>query len=160
MVDLGSPPLNLTLHVTVYTQILQGTSNYGPATQLSQGSPSVFSQNNNSFTTQNPGTTSIFDDSYEPNQTFSSPGSLEITSDICITNNGMDQLDKTNAQVFRQLEEQLSLNDECFNEISTFYREHENPYELSAAFFGPDDHEQPYDGYNGKKGRQTCTDVN
>lgn len=72
----------------------------------------------------------------------------------------MDQLDKTNAQALRQLEEQLSLNDDGFNEISPFYREHEIPYENSAAFSGPDDHEQPYDGYSGKKGRQTCTDEN
>ncbi|MCI20860.1 calmodulin-binding transcription activator 4-like, partial [Trifolium medium] len=79
--------------------MLQGTSNSGPATQLSP-----FSQSR-SYTTQNPETTSIVDDSCEPNQNFSSPGSLEVTSDVVIMNNGMDHLEKTNAQAFRQLEE-------------------------------------------------------
>jgi hypothetical protein len=67
-------------------------------------------------------------------------------------NNGMDHLEKTNAQAFRQLEEQLSLNDDSFTEISPFYREHEVPQEICAAFSRPDDHKQPYGGYNGTKG--------
>jgi hypothetical protein len=67
-------------------------------------------------------------------------------------NNGMGHLEKTNAQAFRQLEEQLSLNDDSFTEISPFYREHEAPQEICAAFSRPDDHKQPYGGYNGTKG--------
>ncbi|CAJ2668102.1 unnamed protein product [Trifolium pratense] len=126
-----------------YRDTNEGTSNSGPATQLSP-----FSQSRSSYTTQNPETTSIVGDSCEPNQNFSSPGSLEVTSDIVIMNNGMDHLEKTNAQAFRQLEEQLSLNDESFTEISPFYREHEVPQEICAR---PDDHEQLYDGYNGTK---------
>lgn len=135
----------LEFDIAVYIHMLQGTSNSGPATQLSPVSSSMFSQSRNSYTAQNPGTTSIFGDSCEPTQNFSSPGSLEVTSDIYITDNGMDHLDK---KALRQLEEQLSLNEDSFKEISPFCSERE----ISAAFSGPDDHEQPYDGYNGIKG--------
>ncbi|GAU16674.1 hypothetical protein TSUD_326240 [Trifolium subterraneum] len=129
-----------------YRDTNEGTSNSGPATQLSP-----FSQSRSSYTNQNPETTSIVGDSCELNQNFSSPGSLEVTSDTVIMNNGTDHLEKTNAQVFRQLEEQLSLNDDSFTETSPFYREHEVPHEICAAFSGPDDHKQPCDGYNGTK---------
>lgn len=125
-----------------YRETNEGTSNSGPVTQSSP-----FSQSRSSYTTPNPETTSIVGDSCEPNQNFSSPGFLEVTSDIVIMNNETDHLEKTNAQALRQLEEQLSLNEDSFTEIPPFYNEHEIP----VAFAEPDDHKQPYDGYNGTK---------
>ena len=127
--------------------MLQGTSNSGPVTQSSP-----FSQSHSSYATPNLETTSIVGDSCEPNQNFSSSGFLEVTSDIVIMNNGTDHLEKTNAQALRQLEEQLSLNEDSYTEIPPFYSEHEIPHETPVAFSGPDDHKQPYDGYNGTKG--------
>lgn len=144
--------------------MLQGTSNSSPVTQLS-----AFSQSHSSYTPQNPETTSIAGDSCEPDQNFSSPpGYLEVTSGIM--NNGVDNMEKTNAQALhqleeqlslkektdaqalRQLEEQLSLNEGSFKETCPFYSEHEIPHGISVAFSGPDDHKQPYEGYNGAKG--------
>ena len=152
--------------ITDYAHMSQGNSGSRPVTQLSQGSSPEFSQDPSSYTTPNPGTTSMPGDSCEPNQNFSSPGSVEVTSDIFITNNGMDHLDGTNAQALRQLEEQLSLNEDSLEGISPSYSYHEilhdlNPqqdqrviYKLdkSAGFTGPIDCGQPYDEYNGRQG--------
>lgn len=84
----------------------------------------------------------MFGDSCEPNQKFSSSGSLEDTSE---------------AQALRQLEEQLSLNDDGFNEIAldlvsgqdqrVVYKQ-----DNSVALSGPNDPGQPCDGYNGRQG--------
>lgn len=84
----------------------------------------------------------MFGDSCEPNQKFSSSGSLEDTSE---------------AQALRQLEEQLSLNDDGFNEIAldlvsgqdqrVVYKQ-----DNSVALSGPNDPGQPCDGYNGREG--------
>ncbi|KAI5406338.1 calmodulin-binding transcription activator 4 isoform X2 [Lathyrus oleraceus] len=146
-----------------YRETNEGTSNSSPVTQLS-----AFSQSHSSYTPQNPETTSIAGDSCEPDQNFSSPpGYLEVTSGIM--NNGVDNMEKTNAQALhqleeqlslkektdaqalRQLEEQLSLNEGSFKETCPFYSEHEIPHGISVAFSGPDDHKQPYEGYNGAK---------
>lgn len=151
---------------TIYTHMLQGKSSSGPVMELSPGSSSLFSQSHSSDTTQKPGTTSMIVDSCEPNQNFSSPGSIEVSSDIFITNNGMDRLDGTDAQTLRQLEEQLSLNEDSFKEISPFDDQNEISHDLSlhqdqrviykqdqsAAFSGPDEHGPPYDGYKGIQG--------
>lgn len=121
---------------------LQGKPNSEPVAQLSSDSSPVFSQNHSSYTAHNPGTTSIFGDSCEPNQNFSSPGSLEVTSD---------------AQALRQLEEQLSLNEDSFNEIApdlipcqdqrVVYKQ-----DKSTALSGPNDQGQPCGGYNTRQG--------
>ncbi|KAJ1382076.1 IPT domain, partial [Sesbania bispinosa] len=147
-----------------YRDTNRGTSNAGPATQLSPGCSSVFSQNRSSNTTQNHGTISVFDDSCEPNPNFSSPGSLEVTSGIFSRNNEIDHLDEADIQALRQLEKQL--NDDSLKEIFPFHSEYEIPQDLipcqdqkvvykqdkSPAFPGPDGCEQPYDGYNGGHG--------
>ncbi|KAI4343405.1 hypothetical protein L6164_010757 [Bauhinia variegata] len=150
----------------------------GPGTQLSPRPSSAFSQSPSSYTAQNPGSTSVFGDSYEqPYQSFSSPGSVEVTSDIAIKNNEMDQLDGTDAesgfpkeievtQALRLLEEQLSLNEDRFKNIASVSSEHENPYDSnprqnerefceqdkSMVCNGPDDHGQSCDGYTGGHG--------
>ncbi|KAK7306382.1 hypothetical protein VNO77_44319 [Canavalia gladiata] len=126
-----------------------GKSNSEPVTQLSRGSSPVFSQNHSSYTTHNPGTTSVFADSFEPNQNFSSPGSLEVTSDT---------------QVLHPWEEQSSLDEGWRKEISPLYNVNETTLDAipcqyqsvvykedqSAALSGPNDHGQLYDGYNGE----------
>ncbi|RDY11839.1 Calmodulin-binding transcription activator 4, partial [Mucuna pruriens] len=124
-----------------YRETSEGKLNSEPVTQLSSGSSPVFSQSHSSYTTHNPGTTSMFGDSCEPNQNFSSPGSLEVTSE---------------AQALRQLEEQLSLNVDSFSEIELdliscqdqrmVYKQ-----DKSAALSGPNDQGQPCDGCNGRQ---------
>ncbi|KAG4376970.1 hypothetical protein AAZX31_18G004800 [Glycine max] len=124
-----------------YRETSEGKSKSEHVTQLSSGSSPVFSQSHSSYTTHNPGTASMFGDSCEPNQKFSSSGSLEDTSE---------------AQALRQLEEQLSLNEDIFNEIAldlipgqdqrVVYKQ-----DNSVALSGPNDPGQPCDGYNGRE---------
>ncbi|XP_061336950.1 calmodulin-binding transcription activator 4-like isoform X2 [Gastrolobium bilobum] len=152
-----------------YRETNEGKPSSGPGIQLSPGSSSAFSQSPGS-------TTSILGDSYEPNQSFST-GSVEVSSDILIGNNGMGHLDGTDTEsgtstelevthALRRLEEQLSLNEDSLKEIPPFCNEHEtahdsNPQnnqgviymqEKSATFHGPDEHGLFYDGYNGRQG--------
>ncbi|KAL1358180.1 hypothetical protein AAHE18_04G015000 [Arachis hypogaea] len=95
-------------------------------------------------------------------QNFSSPESMEVTSNI-IRNNGMDQLDKTDA-VLRQLKQQLSLEKENCEEISPTYNEPEILHDLnpqhdervmykhkSAAFTVPNDYGQAAYECNGRQ---------
>ncbi|XP_027337996.1 calmodulin-binding transcription activator 4-like isoform X6 [Abrus precatorius] len=89
-----------------YRETSEGNSE--PVTQLLPGSSPVFSQSHSSHTTHNRGTTSMFDDSYEPNQNFSSLGSVEVTS--------------SDTQALRQLEENLSLNEEIYD-TDKYYQE-------------------------------------
>ncbi|ESW35769.1 hypothetical protein PHAVU_001G263000 [Phaseolus vulgaris] len=84
-----------------YRETSKGKSNSEPVTQLSSGSSLVFSQSHSLYTAQNPGTSSVFGDSCEPNLNFSSPGSLEVTSE---------------AQALRQLEKELNINEDSFSE--------------------------------------------
>ncbi|CAL5214048.1 unnamed protein product [Lathyrus oleraceus] len=160
-----------------YRDTGEGRVSSGPGTQLSPGSSSAFSQSPRSYNTQNRGSMSIVDDSCGPNQSFSSPGSAEVTSDIFILNNGMGHSEGAEAesgtstelkitQALRRLEEQLSLNDESFEEIAPFYKENEATHDLksqnhqgviykqeeSAALSGPDSQGLLYDGYNGRQG--------
>ncbi|KAK2384144.1 calmodulin-binding transcription activator [Trifolium repens] len=156
-----------------YRDTSEGRLSSGPGTQLSPGSSSAYSQSPSSYSNHNPGSTSIIDDSYEPNQSFSSPVSAEVTSD----NNGMSHSEGTEAesgtsadfkitQALRRLEVQLSLNEDNFEEIAPFRNEHEATHdsiaqnhqavickqEESAALSGPDDQGLLYDGYNGGQG--------
>ncbi|KAF7839705.1 calmodulin-binding transcription activator 4 isoform X1 [Senna tora] len=145
-----------------YRETSEGRLNSGPVTQLSSGPSSTFSHSPSSYTTQKLGSTSVFGDSYEPNQSFSSPGSVEVTSDVFISNNGIDHLDGTDAesgnstelevtQALRRLEEQLSLNEDSFKEIDSLCREQENTHDSPAGCPALSDHGQSYDGYSGKQ---------
>ncbi|KAL2332648.1 hypothetical protein Fmac_013861 [Flemingia macrophylla] len=124
-----------------YRETSEGKSNSEPVTQLSPGSSPLFSHSHSSYTANNRGTTSMFVDSCEPNQNFPSPGSLEVTSD---------------AQALRQLEEQLSLNDDSFNGNSLILTSGQDQrvvykQDKSAVLCGPNDEGQPFDGYNGRQ---------
>lgn len=119
----------------------------------------------------------MFGDSYEPNQSFSSPGSLEFTSDVAIKNNGIDHLEGTEAesgsstehevtQALRRLEEQLSLNEDSFKEIDFFSGEQQtthdsspqentmaiNNQDVSTTWPAPRDHGQYCDGQSASQG--------
>ncbi|XP_021291240.1 calmodulin-binding transcription activator 4 [Herrania umbratica] len=88
-------------------------------------SSSGFSLSPNSYTSQNPGSNSLASDVHEPYQNLSSPGSVEVSSDIVIKNNGIDNTveyaspaDLQVSQALKRLEEQLSLNEDSFKEMS------------------------------------------
>ncbi|KAK1552677.1 hypothetical protein Q3G72_021557 [Acer saccharum] len=77
--------------------------------------------------TLNPGSTSVHSDFYEPYQSSSSPGSVEVSSGIAIKDNSVDIIgeftgcdDVKTSQALRRLEEQLSLNDDFYQEIDSF----------------------------------------
>ncbi|XP_019460388.1 PREDICTED: calmodulin-binding transcription activator 4 isoform X1 [Lupinus angustifolius] len=147
-----------------YRETSEGKSSSGSGTQSSPGSSSAFTPSPSSYSTYNPGSTSIHGDSYEPNQSFSSPLSVEVTSDIYTGNNGLGQLDGTYAesgtstelnvsQALRRLEEQLSLNEDNIKDIP-FYGEHETtldsyPEQNQGVVCKQ---ELFYDGYNGQQG--------
>lgn len=90
-------------------------------------SSSDFSQSPNSYTSQNRGSNSLSSDAHEPYQNLSSPGSVEVSSDIVIKNNWIDNTveytspaDLQVSQALKRLEEQLSLNEDSFKEMSPF----------------------------------------
>lgn len=118
---------------------MQGKPSPGAVAPSSPGSSSPFSQSPSSYTTQNPGSNSIISDFFEPYQSSSSPASVEVSSEMAIQNNGMDNLDRMGrtgqrdssaeievTQALRRLEEQLSLNEERFEQISQFCSQDQN----------------------------------
>nr|XP_025645410.1 calmodulin-binding transcription activator 4 isoform X4 [Arachis hypogaea] len=150
-----------------YRETKEGNSGSGPIPPLSEGCSPEFSQNRSSRTTLDPGTISVLGDSCEPSQNFSSTESMEVTSNI-IRNNGMDQLDETDA-VLRQLKQQLSLEKENCEEISPTYTEPEILHDLnpqhdervmykhkSAAFTVPNDYGQAAYECNGRQAVFSC----
>lgn len=72
----------------------------------------------------------MFGDSYELNHNFSSPGSLEVTSE---------------AQALRQLEEELNINEDSFNERVIYN-------DTSTTLSGPNDQGHLFVRYNGRQG--------
>ncbi|XP_059633517.1 calmodulin-binding transcription activator 4 [Cornus florida] len=134
-----------------YREISEGRQNSG-FSRLSPGSPASFSQSPSSYTAQHPGSKAVISELCEPYQTLSSPGSVEVSSDIVIKSNGMDQLDGIEtkgdnsssselevSQALRRLEEQLSLNDESLEEIAPLYSENETSNDLKYFM-----HDQSY----------------
>ncbi|CAN6548676.1 unnamed protein product [Malus baccata var. baccata] len=106
-----------------YRETNEGKPSTGSFVQSPVSSSSSHSPSSN---TTPPGTISIVSDLHEPNQNLSSPGSLEVSSDI-VNKNGrgnpenlygtgeLDSLTKFGVnQALRQLEEQLSLNEDSF----------------------------------------------
>lgn len=117
---------------------LQGKHSPGSFALLSPGSSSSYSQSPTSYISQNPGSNSKPSD-FEPYKSLSSSGS-EVSSEIAIKNNGVDDLERVGrtgqkenfdelqvTQALRRLEEQLSLDEESFQDISLFYNQCENP---------------------------------
>ncbi|XVF02782.1 hypothetical protein REPUB_Repub04eG0203800 [Reevesia pubescens] len=90
-------------------------------------SSSAFTPRLNSYTSQTPGSNSLASDVHEPYQNFSSPGSVEVSSEIVIKNDGIDNTveytstaDLHVSQALKRLEEQLSLDEDSFKEMSSF----------------------------------------
>lgn len=119
---------------------MQGISSSGSGgAQLSSGSFSSFSQSPSpSSTPQNAGSLSVSD-----YQSLTSPGSIEVSSDPVFQINGKDhngsvagtgelggstELEVSHA--LRKLEEQLSLNDDSFKELSPPCNQVEEPNDL------------------------------
>ncbi|KDP26824.1 hypothetical protein JCGZ_17982 [Jatropha curcas] len=107
-----------------YREISEGKSTSGSAAQLSPGSSSIFSPSPTSYATQNRDSTSAISDPY---QNSSSPGSIEVTSEIVTKDNGLDTPEDFTSSAkdevskfLRRLEEQLSLNEDSIQEIDTF----------------------------------------
>ncbi|KAE8724548.1 Calmodulin-binding transcription activator 4 [Hibiscus syriacus] len=71
-------------------------------------SSSVLSTSPNSYTSQNPGSNTLAHGLHETYQNLSSPGSVEVSSDVFTR------------QALKRLEEQLSLNEDSFEEGSPF----------------------------------------
>ncbi|GMJ09671.1 hypothetical protein like AT1G67310 [Hibiscus trionum] len=71
-------------------------------------SSSVLSASLNSYTSQNPGSNTLAFDLDETYQNLSSPGSVEVSSDI------------VTREALKRLEEQLSLTEDGFEEVSPF----------------------------------------
>ncbi|CAB4294611.1 unnamed protein product [Prunus armeniaca] len=112
-----------------YREISEGKSSTGTFAQ-SPLSSSSFSNSPSDKTTQNRGSISMISDLHEPYQNLSSPGSVEVNSDVAIKKNGRENPDKLYgtgesdssakfdvSQALRRLEEQLSLNEDSFNEF-------------------------------------------
>lgn len=112
-----------------YREISEGKSSTGTFAQ-SPLSSSSFSNSLSDKTTQNRGSISMISDLHEPYQNLSSPGSVEVNSDVAIKKNGRGNPDKLYgtgesdssakfdvSQALRRLEEQLSLNEDSFNEF-------------------------------------------
>ncbi|KAA8528958.1 hypothetical protein F0562_033554 [Nyssa sinensis] len=126
-----------------YRDISEGRHSSVSLSHLSAASPSTFSQSPSSYTAQHPGSTVVIGELYEPCQSLSSPGSVEVSSDVVIKSNGMDHLDRVErtgdissssehkvTQALKRLEEQLSLDDESLEEIGPFDSENENSNDL------------------------------
>ncbi|CAL5349663.1 unnamed protein product [Camellia sinensis] len=119
-----------------YRDTDEGKHSSETISQLSTGSPSTFNQSPSSFTAQHPGSTAVITELYEP---YQSPGSVEVSSDAVIKNNGMDHIDGIKrmgeisgssepevTQTLQRLKEQLSLDDGNLEEILPFRTEIEN----------------------------------
>ncbi|KAK7339025.1 hypothetical protein VNO77_19665 [Canavalia gladiata] len=87
----------ISILLSYIRDIREGRFGSGADAQLSLSSSSTFSQSPNSYYTQNPGSPSTHGDSYEP-QTYSSPGSAEVTSDIFILSKEMGPLNGIDAE--------------------------------------------------------------
>ncbi|KAL6188235.1 hypothetical protein ACLB2K_039628 [Fragaria x ananassa] len=127
-------------------------------------SSSSLSQSPISNTTQHPGSVSMISELYEP---YTSPGSVEVSSDLVIKKNGRESVDNLYrtgesdssskadvSQALRRLEEQLSLNDDSFNE---FVDDNPNGSDIPeysgdqfTAFHGQEHilHDEFYSGYS------------
>ncbi|CAI9756366.1 unnamed protein product [Fraxinus pennsylvanica] len=136
-----------------YRDIEEGRQNAILTSQFSPLSSSISSPSPYSFTTQKQGSSVAINESYEPNQNTSSPGSVEISSQG-VESRGIYQSDITErieeinsssdhdlGQALQRIEQHLSLNDDVAEEINMLYIENNDSnylgnilddYDLSA----------------------------
>ncbi|KAK4402629.1 Calmodulin-binding transcription activator 4 [Sesamum angolense] len=125
-----------------YRDIGEGRQNAGSTSQFSSLS-STFSPSPNSFATQQPESSVVIGESYELYHNQSSPSTVEINSSEAIKNHEMNHLDNRErtdevnsssapdlSKALRRIEQQLSLNDDEGNDISTFYIQNEDSNDL------------------------------
>ncbi|GAB2280648.1 hypothetical protein Dimus_015275 [Dionaea muscipula] len=100
----------------------------GSISEQSSGPSSVFTSSPSSYTVQNPGSISLIH-MQESNQSLSSPGSTEVSSELAGKHHGVDHFDCVESvgnvrhsspvevsQALRRLEEQLSLDEDVFED--------------------------------------------
>lgn len=119
-----------------FFSLLQGRNNAGNTLQFSPISSSTFNQNPISCNSQQPGSSALIGESYEQYHSLSSPGSVEISSDVVFRSNNFGNIERAEevnsspevemTHALRRLEEQLSLNDETVEEIHSLYTENKN----------------------------------
>ncbi|KAM7487124.1 hypothetical protein LguiB_024608 [Lonicera macranthoides] len=164
-----------------YRDTTEGRHNTGSMSQLSPGSSSTLTHSPSSYTAQLPGPAA---DVNGLRESISSPGSVEASSDTVIKNGRMDclniverpaKVDSSSefkiSQALRELEEQLSLNDDTITKFDPPYSDYDNSndseilihvqdYSRSAGM--PDDlnniWQQQYSGYNCKHHHQPLED--
>lgn len=115
------------------------------ASQLSPLASSISSPSPFSFTTQQQGSSVVINESYEPNQNTSSPGSVEVHSQG-VESRGIYQSDITGRieeinnssdpdldQALKSIKQQLSLNDDVVEEINMLYNENKDSNYLGNA---------------------------
>lgn len=140
---------------------MQGKPNAESAAQLSPGSFLSFTQSPCSSTTPNQGSTSI-GDLYEPCQSLTSPGSIEVSSDVLMKTNGGDYFqggERTGnlgsstelnvSQALRRLEEQLSLNDDSLKEFDPSSSQDEDPVKSELEYDGEIPNQEQYANFHG-----------
>lgn len=114
-------------HCQLYSWLQERHSSGSLSSRLLAGSTSTFNQSPSALAAQHPPAAAIIGEVYEP---YQSPGAVEVSSDAVVRNNGIDHLDRIAGtpeisssselevgQALRRLEEQLSLNDDSFEEI-------------------------------------------
>ncbi|XP_015894311.2 calmodulin-binding transcription activator 4 isoform X1 [Ziziphus jujuba] len=144
-----------------YRDITEGKPNAESAAQLSPGSFLSFTQSPCSSTTPNQGSTSI-GDVYEPCQSLTSPGSIEVSSDVLMKTNGGDYfqgVERTGnlgsstelnvSQALRRLEEQLSLNDDSLKEFDPSGSQDEDPVKSELEYDGEIPNQEQYANFHG-----------
>ncbi|KAK2639234.1 hypothetical protein Ddye_027029 [Dipteronia dyeriana] len=115
------------IFLVYYREITEGKpTSSSVAVSPEAGASSTVSLSPNSYTTQNPGSTSVHNDFYEPCQSSSSSGSVEVSSEIAIKDNGVDIIGEftgcdyvKTSRALRRLQEQLSLNGDIYQEINS-----------------------------------------
>ncbi|KAH9772540.1 calmodulin-binding transcription activator 4 [Citrus sinensis] len=111
-----------------YREITEGRPSPGSVV-VSPGASSTFTLSPASYVTPNPGPTSLKSEFYEPYQSISSPSSIEVTSEMASKDNAVDSKGGSTSseaevsQALRKLKEQLSLNDDMFEEIDSLSRQ-------------------------------------
>ncbi|XP_048502403.1 calmodulin-binding transcription activator 4 isoform X2 [Beta vulgaris subsp. vulgaris] len=112
-----------------YREITEGKLSSGSMAELSSGTSSLFSQSPSAYTIQKP-VSSCLSDVHESYQSYSSPGSIEVSSDATM-GTGIDCLSGSNptvnmsmssdfevSQALRRLEVQLSLDGDSVKEYA------------------------------------------
>lgn len=106
---------------------------------LSPGSYSTLTQSPSLYTNQTPGFTAGVTEFLGPYQSISSPGSVEVSSDVVIKNDSIDHVDVVERigevddsteleinEALRRLEQQLSLGDGSLKGTGSFCHVNEN----------------------------------